>query len=234
MPPLLEQGLGPHLRAFSEGEYHRLQEARILLAHEQQVLVNGCVVSADTRRPRLFTANEYHRMAEVGILHPAERVEFINGRIFSMSPKGPVHTEIVNNLESCFQGLFEGRARLRREQPVELGELGQPEPDMAVLRLSPRRYVTNHPKPENIRFVVEVADTTLTYDLTIKNETHSRSGIKEYWVVDINNRRVFVFTRPGPSRYRSERICTEDESVSPAAFADAIVPVRVLLDLTES
>src|SRR6185295_5848536 len=110
-------------------------------------------------------------MAEVGILGPADRVQLVDGVIFDMPPIGPGHSVKVGGLNILFVHRFEAVAVLRVQQPVYLGLKSEPEPDIALARLKPdidEPYGDGHPTPEDMLLVVEVAVSSLDFDLNDK------------------------------------------------------------------
>src|SRR5687767_8810327 len=119
-------------------------------------------------RPRLFTVDEYYKMAEVGILRPDERVQLIEGTIFEMPAIGPRHAYNVNRLTRMFWVTLGDRGEVRNQSPVRLAIRAEPEPDIAVVTAhpdNPKAYESRHPTTEETLLVVEVADSTLSFDL---------------------------------------------------------------------
>jgi Uma2 family endonuclease len=116
----------------------------------------------------LISADVFQRMGESGILGPADRVELIAGEIFDMSPIGALHAAIVARLASYFSQTVAGVAFVWCQDPLRLDDFSAPEPDIAVLRPRADFYTTAHPGPADVLLVIEVADTSLAYDLGTK------------------------------------------------------------------
>jgi len=164
---------------------------------------------------RLFTVSEYHSMAETGILSEDDRVELIEGEIYRMAPIGSRHAGCVNRLVHLFQGL---KAILSPQNPLQLDDHSEPEPDLALLRHREDFYATAHPTPEDVLLLVEVADTSIGFDRRVKIPLYARNGIPEVWLVDLVQGAVDIHRQPSLSGYRDVRRLRNDDRISPLAF----------------
>jgi len=173
---------------------------------------------AQTRRR--FTRKDYHRMAEVGILGPKDRVELIRGEIVEMSPIGKRHNGGVDNLNMLLVPPLVGRAIVRVQGSIVLGDDTEPEPDMAVLRLRPAPYREVDATAEDVLLLVEAAESSLAYDRSTKLGLYAEAGIVEYWIVDVVGRTVEVHRDPRDGVYADVGRLTGDATVSPRAFPD--------------
>lgn len=178
------------------------------------------------RARRLFTIEEYERMVETGILTREERVELIEGEVVEMSPIGDPHAAFVANLTHLLVTGVGDRARVWVQGPVRVPPRSKPQPDLALLR--PRSYVRAGATTEDVLLVIEVADTSLRYDRTVKLHLYARAGIPEYWIVDANAETLEVFRSPAGERYADHRRPSRGESVAPLAFPDAAIPVDAI------
>lgn len=182
--------------------------------------------------PRLFTVDEYYKMAEVGILGPNERVQLIEGIIFQMPAIGPRHAYNVNRLTRMFWMRLGDRGDVRNQSPVRLANRAEPEPDIAVVTAypdDPKTYESRHPTTEETLLVVEIADSTLTFDLGEKARMYSRRGLRELWVVDLQGHRLVVHREPTPDGYANVRTLSRDETIVPLAFPDITCTVDEIL-----
>ncbi|MBE9126072.1 MULTISPECIES: Uma2 family endonuclease [unclassified Coleofasciculus] len=182
---------------------------------------------SSTLRP--WTFEEYHRMAEAGIFHPEERVELINGQIIRMSAKGTAHTAAVRRTARLLRNLLANQAEVYTQDPIQLDDFSEPEPDIAVVRLDPLDYADHHPTPSEVYLIIEVADSTFKYDRETKAKAYARSGIADYWLLDVNERKLHVFREPTQEGYQSEVIFAEDVSVSPLQFSELAISLRDML-----
>lgn len=171
---------------------------------------------------RLWTVDEYHRMAETGILKAEERVELIEGQIVPMSPKKPPHSAITQRAANYLRETLTGLAYIRVQEPIHLSSHSEPEPDIAVVQIYPDDYNDHHPLPGEVFLVIEVADSTLAYDLRNKAAMYAKAKIVEYWVVDVNGQRVFVKRNPAGA-YQQETVLERDATIKLLAFPDVTV-----------
>lgn len=172
------------------------------------------------RARRLFTVAEYHRMGEAGILAPGERVELIRGEIVEMSPIGPRHAAFVDNLNQLLVLRLAGRTRVSVQNPVELSEHSEPQPDLKLLRRRALPYKAAAAQAEDTLLVIEVAETSLAYDRATKLRLYAESGVPEYWVVDCASERVEVYRHPDADGYRDAAVIGPGGTVSPETFPD--------------
>ena len=162
----------------------------------------------------LLSAHDFHRMGEAGILGADERIELIEGELIDMVPIGSLHAGTVMRLNQLLIRVLAGRAMLSPQNPIALAERSEPQPDITVLRNRADFYSTSHPVPQDVLLLIEVADSTLSYDRDVKIPLYARYGIPEVWLVDLNARRVEVCRRPAEAGYR-ERFRPENaESVA--------------------
>ncbi|MEG3437901.1 Uma2 family endonuclease [Pannus brasiliensis CCIBt3594] len=169
-----------------------------------------------------WTVEEYHRLIEAGMLD-RRRVELIAGEILEMAPESPFHAFVTEGSAKYIQNLLRGLALIREAHPIALDD-SEPEPDLAIVRLPRQQYSTRHPGPEEIFWVIEVSRSTLEYDLTDKKRIYARAGIPEYWGIDIESKRVYLFRDPRGEDYESVSILDRG-TILPLAFPD--IPVAI-------
>lgn len=179
---------------------------------------------------RKFTVEEYHKLAEVGILSEDDRVELIEGEIVVNSPIGSQHAACVDRLNRLFSQRVGNKAIVRVQNPIRLSEHSEPQPDLALLKPRPDFYANEHPKPEDVLLIVEVAETSAEYDRQVKLPLYARHGIPEVWLVDLAQGRVEVHTNPQGERYTSIRTLTQgEETLAPEALPDVKPTLKELL-----
>jgi Uma2 family endonuclease len=144
---------------------------------------------------RRFTVDEYHRMIHLGILKEDDPVELLEGWIVAKMPRNPPHDVAVALTQTALSAAVP-QAWICRGQSAVTTTDSEPEPDIAVVRGPIRRYVANHPGPADTGLVVEVADSTLTRDRTLKARLYARAAIPIYWIVNIPNRQIEVYSDP--------------------------------------
>lgn len=149
-------------------------------------------------RVRQLRRTEYDQLIEAGVFDD-EPLELLDGVLVAMSPQGPAHAEVIVRLYRMIMPLLPAALDLRIQMPLALGEVSEPEPDLAVVRAG--SYMRQH--PDNALIVVEVARTSQRVDLGRKRSVYGAAGIGEYWVVDVFSHTVTVHTGPGPTGYAS-------------------------------
>ncbi len=151
-------------------------------------------------------------MAEAGILPEDARVELVEGEIVTMSPVGKRHMAAVKRLMDLLFPLQQARkALLQVQDPLRLSPESEPQPDLALLSYRENFYRDKVPEAEDALLVIEVADTSLDYDLTVKLPLYAKAGIPEVWVVDLVRDRVHVFRKPSGEGYGERQTLEEGE-----------------------
>jgi Uma2 family endonuclease len=175
------------------------------------------------RSRRLFTADEFERMAEAGVFREEERLELIRGEIVAMSPIGPGHGACVDILTKRFVIGVGDRGVVRVQGVARVALDSMPEPDLALLR--PRSYRRANPTPDDVLLVVEVAESSLRYDRIDKLQLYAIAGIREYWVVSVDDEWLEVYRAPEGNGYRESRRLGRDDTIAPLAFPDVVITV---------
>lgn len=176
-----------------------------------------------------FTRSEYHRMAQTGILAPEARVELIDGDIIEMSPIGRRHLAAVDRATRLFVRGVGDEAIVRVQGSIALGDNGEPEPDLTVLRFRPDFYAMSQATEEAVLLIVEVADTSEGYDQRTKAPLYAAFGIPELWIANLNHDQLLVHRDPTPDGYATVRMYRRGASVSPLAFPHLAINVDDIL-----
>jgi Uma2 family endonuclease len=174
----------------------------------------GLTHSDVLERQRRITVDEYHRMIEAGTLGEDDHVELIAGAVVAMTPQGPAHALVIQNLNRLVaQGLAADLA-LRPQLPLTLPEDSEPEPDLAVVRLEDARSRGNHPRTALL--VVEVAGDSLRLDRQTKAALYARAGIPEYWIVNLAETTVEVHRDPDSETgaYRAKAVVSSESTLA--------------------
>ena len=178
---------------------------------------------------RKFTVEQYHKMAESGILTENDRVELIQGEIVEMSPIGRHHAACVRRLVRLFTQRLGERTILSPQNPVELDDFSEPQPDVALLQPCPDFYESRHPQPKDIFLIVEVADTTAKSDREVKIPLYAKDNIAEVWLVDINQQCIEVYRQPSPTNYQNVQTFQRSQTLSIHMFPDIEITVDEVL-----
>jgi len=177
---------------------------------------------------RLYTVEEAYRIAE---LFPGERWELIEGEIISKIGQKHLHARMIRMLEKLLAAVF-GLGRVQYQMPIRLSEpeglYSEPEPDVALLNKDTEAFYDHHPSSADVVILFEVADTSFQADRWTKFKLYARSGIAEYWIIDIQNRRTFVCREPSGDEYKT---VAEFEAADPVSSPAAPGFTLVLKDL---
>lgn len=172
-----------------------------------------------------LTIEDYHKLGEVGILNENSRVELIEGELIHMAPIGIAHVWAVTRLNHLLVQAVGDRAFVSPAGSVAMPPISEPQPDFALLRPPARDSKPKAPHPEDVLLIVEVSDTTLRYDRGTKLRLYARSGIREFWIVDVNARTVECYRDPQGDAFRDEFVVGMDGQVSIAALPDTHIAV---------
>lgn len=151
---------------------------------------------------RRFTIEEYRRLAETGVLTENDRVELLEGWVVPKMVKSPLHDAAVSLVQSALTAMLTTGWHVRVQSAVTLQD-SEPEPDLAVVRGSPRDFRDRHPGAGDMALVIEVADSSLERD-RYKGNLYARAAIPGYWIVNLNESRIEAFDGPPHSEEKSE------------------------------
>ena len=180
-----------------------------------------------------WSTEDYHKLSEFGLLGLDERTELIDGQITVMAAKGVPHVGAVRLLALQLDRFLRDQDFIVIAQdPVQLGNMSEPEPDLVIVQGDVSTYLDHHPQPKDIALIVEVADSTLRYDCEVKEKLYAQENLAEYWVVDLKNRQLHIFQQPTPEGYNSHLILRESNQVSPLAFPDLAMEIASILPPT--
>ena len=149
-----------------------------------------------------FTVEEFERMGEAGIFSEDTRLELLEGEIVEMSPIGSRHAACVKFLSRFLNRALGEVALISTQDPIQLDDFTEPQPDVALLRLRDDFYRRAHPKPSDVLLVVEVADTTVDYDRLVKLPLYAKAGIPEVWIINLPAEEIETYADPAGDAYR--------------------------------
>jgi Uma2 family endonuclease len=191
-------------------------------------------MSAALQNPpgKRWTRAECDRLEAAGVFDQ-QRVELIEGELIVKMSKNRPHVNTAALLTAWLIQIF-GGLRVNAEAPIDVAPqdnpTNEPVPDLIVLT---REYTASgfqlvSPQPRDLELVIEIADTSLAFDLTIKSALYARAAIAEYWVLDVPGRRLIVHRDPQGDRYASVTAYNEHENLAPLAAPDSLFQVRTL------
>lgn len=163
---------------------------------------------------RLLTVAEYHTMIDAGILTESDRLELLNGEIIYMSPVGNPHIGCVNWLNTILNQKLAGQVIISVQNPIAMGRMSEPEPDIAICKLQDDFYRTKKAQASDIFLVIEVADSSLSTDREVKLPIYATAGIPVYWIVNLTDQQIEVYHTPDEGIYKVREIATLKDYVS--------------------
>ena len=185
-----------------------------------------------------LTVEQYHQMIRGGILTENDPVELLEGWLVAKMSKNPPHRVATRRARERLAAALPAGWYVDAQEPITTLD-SEPEPDVVIVRGASDDFSDRHPNPDEVPLVVEVADASLWRDRTIKKRAYARAGIAVYWIVNLIDRRVEMYSDPtGPSdqpdyRRRSEHadgdtvvLMVEDRPVHQIAVADLLPPAR--------
>ncbi len=173
--------------------------------------------------------SEWHKMGEYNIFPPDARMELIKGEIIEMAPIGPSHAGCVIKLIELFANQKGKNALINVQNPIQLGNLSEPEPDVVLLRPASHFYQKQHPTADDIFLLIEVSDTTLKHDRDEKIPLYAKDGIIECWLIDLNEFQIEVYLNPSANGYTHKRIFESGQTLIPSQLPQIKIPVSEIL-----
>lgn len=177
-----------------------------------------------------WSVADYQSMRNLGILDH-RRCELINGEIWDMAPEGEFHRFVNHRGVNYLREVMKGKVEVFEAHPITL-TTSEPQPDIAVVRLPDTRYLKHHPYPDDIYWLIEVADTTLAYDLGTKSKTYADAGIQEYWVINVAKQQLVVFRDLQNGEYLTQNTVSNGV-IQPLAFPDVAIEVDKLVNIPQ-
>ena len=182
------------MRPWRHGPIARRSFARLLIDVPGATVSPMSVPVLEPWRPDLET---YHRIGESGLLDDV-RVELLDGVITEMSPPSRQHDEIIVHLNRVLVEATSLPLQVRCQTGLTLGEGWEPIPDFALVGPgTPRLY-----HPSTALWIAEIAVSSVAKDLRVKAPAYARAGVREYWVFEVDARRVRIHRDPAVDGYR--------------------------------
>jgi Uma2 family endonuclease len=142
-----------------------------------------------------LSIEQYHAIIQAGILTDDDSVELLEGWLVFKMPKNPPHRVTTRLVRTALENILPAGWYVDSQEPITLSN-SEPEPDIVVVRGDTRQYLDRHPGAEDIALIIEVSDTTLQRDRTVKKRIYARAGISIYWIVNLVEEQVEVYSQP--------------------------------------
>lgn len=162
-----------------------------------------------TAQPHRFTVNDVLAMVKAGVIQEGARVELIEGELLDMAAEGSRHIDYVGDLGRWLYGALDQFYMIVPGSTLVLSDRSGPKPDWYVF---PAAMKTEDVRGPDVLLAIEVSDSTTAYDLGDKANLYARHGVREYWVLHIENRQLFVHRDPAPEGYGFKKRYADDEA----------------------
>jgi Uma2 family endonuclease len=173
------------------------------------------VLSVPLSRPSLyrFSVAQFDQMMRDGTIGSQDRVELIDGLVVTKVSKNPPHILAGKLLFPALQGVIPARWHVAKDDDVVISDHDQPQPDLSVVRGSPRDYANRYPTPGDIGLAVEISESTLASDRSIKMPRYAFANVPVYWIVNLVHGQVEVYTDPAGGQYVNRSVFTRGQEV---------------------
>lgn len=163
-----------------------------------------------------LSVDQYHEMVRLGILGEDDPIELLEGLLVLKMTKNPSHSGATRRTRTRLESILPEGWFVDTQEPITTLD-SEPEPDIAIIRGDDTQYDDRHPIPSEVALLIEVADSSLQRDQTLKKRIYARAGIAVYWVMNLLNRRIEVYTEPDadkePPDYRQRQDYGLDDEV---------------------
>ena len=191
------------------------------------------VPALDYRRRHRWTRAEFLQMIELGWFQE-KRAELIGGEVIEMAAQLDFHLAAVTLTGDTLRAAFGSGYWVRIQGSLDLSPHGIPDPDLAVTLGSPQGATKTI--ATSALLVVEVSDSSLSYDRYTKSSLYAAGGIADYWIVNLVQGQLEVYrdpvadgTQPFGFRYNSRTILDPSGTVSPLSAQSSSISVADLL-----
>jgi Uma2 family endonuclease len=174
-----------------------------------------------------FTVDEYHKLIDAGAFNDHEPVELLEGWILYQVGHDPSHDAAVKLVSQWIDRASPDRTHSRARAAVTLPNFSEPIPDVAIVRGEVRDYAERHPGPADIFLAIEVANLSLHRDRTEKAPVYAQAGIPVYWIVNLPERAVEVYSNPTPGKYPPATRFGVGDSVPLVVGGQTLPPIPV-------
>ena len=174
-----------------------------------------------------INVDEYERIIAAGALEDPARVELIDGIIVDKMGKNAEHGYATKQVLKSLDRRLPAGWTSRKEEPVRIPAYDEPEPDVAVVRGADADYEHRIPTAGDVALLVEVSGSTLIQDRGKKGTAYARGRIPVYWIVNLIDRQVEVYSRPGKSGYKLRKDYLPGQHVPVTIGGRKLPPIAV-------
>ncbi len=177
----------------------------------------------------LTNLDEWRRLGEANIFPPGSRIELINGEILEMSPIDFNHSGHLKGINKLFTKLIPANLFTSVQDPLQLGDLSEPEPDFMLLKPNHDGYKTRHPIADDVLLLIEVADSSLAFEQNQKLRLYALHNIPEYWLLNLNDNCLEVYRKPHGEVYAEKTTLYSGDKITLSQLPDICIQVSEIL-----
>ena len=177
----------------------------------------------------LTNLDEWRRLGEANIFPPESRLELINGEILEMAPIGFNHAGHINRLVKLLTRLIPDDVIPSVQNPLQLDDLSEPDPDFMLLKPNDDFYSSRHPYSNDVLLLIEVADSSLTFDQNQKLHLYALHGIPEYWLLNLNDACLEVYRKPNGEVYAEKTTLRAGDTLTLSQLPEITLSIADIL-----
>jgi Uma2 family endonuclease len=177
----------------------------------------------------LTNLDEWRRLGEANIFPPGSRLELIDGEILDMAPIGFNHSGHLNRLNKLLTKLVPDDVIASVQNPLQLGDLSEPEPDFMLLKPNADFYSTRHPNAGDVLLLIEVAESSLAFDQNQKLRLYALHGIPEYWLLNLNDSCLEIYRKPNGEVYAEKTTLHSGDTITLSQLNEITVSMADIL-----
>ncbi|MGI8639585.1 MAG: Uma2 family endonuclease [Pyrinomonadaceae bacterium] len=181
--------------------------------------------------PKRFSVEDFRKMTEAGILPEESGWEIIDGKIIDKIKISSRNAGAVRRLNKVLANLVGNQTLISIRNPIHIDDYNEPEPDIALLKRRSDFYRKGHPLPQDVLLLIEVSDSTIEYDREIKKVIYAEAEIVEFWLVNLQDNTVEVYSQPKNGNYRLARILESGETIEATAVENLKLQIDEILGL---
>ncbi|NOU22446.1 MAG: Uma2 family endonuclease [Methyloglobulus sp.] len=180
-------------------------------------------------RKHLTDIHEWQKIGEANIFPPDSRIELIEGEIIEMAPIGSHHSSHLKRINKLFSLLVKDAAIIAVQDPLQLNDLSEPEPDFMLLRPVPDFYYEKQPNANDVLLLIEVADSSLAYDQNQKLRLYALHDVTEYWLLNLNDNCLEVYRKPKGEVFAEKTTLYSGDSITLSQLPGISIQVADIL-----
>ena len=180
---------------------------------------------------RQITVKEYDAMIENGVFDQNDQIELLNGVIIEKMPKGTKHATLNDIIATHLIQKLGDKVCVKNQNPIWLDEFSEPEPDIVLADLPFEKYFDKHPTPDEIFLILEISDSTLGYDRNAKGAAYARAGIRQYILLNVQEKTLEDYREPGAGGYGSKQTHRAGQKFNLVAFPEISLQVGDFLPI---